>query len=189
MLGFFKELTFPAQVVIFQVINRRTSVLQCPKEVVYENTLRFIFLKNFIPSSMSDNISDVKEWENDISIKTYFNNAAFCSCSRILVFRVWGYVTWDVNSISTGTLSKINFPRNEAKHFRLICLQSYFNLNIQPVLSDNVSSHLSTHLFLEFRSKQQSEKQFWECQIKIAQYFIRLNLHDESFEEYQLMAT
>jgi len=31
------------------------------------------------------------------------------------------------NRISTGEFSKINFPRNEAKQFKLICLQSYFN--------------------------------------------------------------
>jgi hypothetical protein len=42
------------------------------------------------------------------------------------------------NRISTGEFSKINFPRNEAKQFKLNCLQSYFNLNIQPVLSDSV---------------------------------------------------
>jgi len=39
---------------------------------------------------MSDNLSDVKEWENDISIKTYLNNAAFLALMQFLVFRVWG---------------------------------------------------------------------------------------------------
>jgi len=106
-------------------------------------------------------------------------------------FFVSSWRTCDVrgNSMSTGKLSKINFPRNDAKQFRLICLQSYFNLNIQPVLSDIVSSHLSTRLFLEFCSKQQSNKKFWESQITIAHYYLRLNLQDESFGEYQLMAT
>jgi len=43
----------------------------------------------------------------------------------LIEFCVSSWRTCDVrgNSISTGKLSKINFPRNEAKQFKLICLQ------------------------------------------------------------------
>lgn len=67
------------------------------------------------------------------------------------------------NNISMGTLIKINFPWNEAKQFKRICLQRHFNLDFQPVLSDNVFSHLSTYLFIESRWKQHSGKKFLEC--------------------------
>lgn len=92
--------------------------MPCPKEVIYENTLCFIFCKNFILPPCQIIYQMLKNEKITSALKLILITLLSVDLIKFCVSS-WRICDVRGNRISTGEFNKINFPRNEAKQFKL----------------------------------------------------------------------